>query len=179
MKIISGIHKGRVLKGYDLVNTRPTMARVKESLFGMIFPYLKDSVVLDLFAGSGNLGIESLSNGAKEIYLVDNCKKANLIQQENYNNLNLENTNIIMGDYKNVLKEFYTQNKKFDIIFLDPPYSSNYIEEAIKLINNYELLNTNGIIVCESDNFDKVVYNNLECIKTKKYGEKHIVILRK
>ena len=76
MKIISGKYKGRVLEGFDIAGTRPTMDRVKESLFAMIQSYLEDATVLDLFAGSGNLGIEALSEGAKEIYLVDKNKKS-------------------------------------------------------------------------------------------------------
>ena len=76
MKVISGIYKGRNIEGFYVDGTRPTMDRVKESLFSTIQNYIKDSVVLDLFAGSGNLGIEALSEGAKEAYLVDYNKKA-------------------------------------------------------------------------------------------------------
>ena len=76
MKIISGKYKGRVLKGFDITGTRPTMDRVKESLFGTIQRYVPGSVVLDLFAGSGNLGIEALSEGASFAYLVDSNSKA-------------------------------------------------------------------------------------------------------
>ena len=81
MKIISGIYKGRNLDGYDLQGTRPTMERVKESLFATIQNYIDDSIVLDLFSGSGNLGIEALSQGAKYAYLVDaNFKATNVIK---------------------------------------------------------------------------------------------------
>ena len=76
MKVISGKYKGRVLEGFDISGTRPTMDRVKESIFGMIQTWVNDSVVLDLFAGSGNLGIEALSEGAKTIYLADKNKNA-------------------------------------------------------------------------------------------------------
>ena len=81
-------------------------------------------------------------------------------------------------DYKKALE--YLKDKKFDIIFLDPPYKTNYIEESIKLITLYNILNDNGIIVCESDDLDKIVYSNdYEAIKDKKYGDKYIVILKK
>ena len=87
MKIISGKYKGRNLQGFDIVGTRPTMDRVKESLFAMIQTWLNDAVVLDLFAGSGNLGIEALSQGAKYAYLVDKNRKAYRVIQNNISNL--------------------------------------------------------------------------------------------
>ena len=177
MKVISGKYKGRVLEGFNLVGTRPTMDRVKESLFGMIQDYVKDSIVLDLFAGSGSLGIEALSEGASFVYFVDSNKKAISTIEKNIKLVNDTNNLIILGDYKKVLKEL--GDKKFSLIFLDPPYNTNYIEESIKLIDEYNLIDE-GIIVCETDNIDKVVYpNSFSCVKNKKYGDKYIVILEK
>ena len=84
---------------------------------------------------------------------------------------------VIYGDFKKVLKEIDT---KFDIIFLDPPYKTNYIEEAIKLISDNDLLNNNGLIICESDSLEKIIYSSeYSMIKDKKYGDKYVVILRK
>ena len=177
MKIISGKYKGRNIEGFMLDGTRPTMDRVKESLFAMIQNYLDNSVVLDLFSGSGNLGIEALSQGAKDITLVDSNYKAIKVIEKNLSNIGIS-ANIINMDYKKALE--YLKDKKFDIIFLDPPYKTNYIEESIKLITLYNILNDNGIIVCESDDLDKIVYSNdYEAIKDKKYGDKYIVILKK
>ena len=177
MKVISGKYKGRNLEGFNLVGTRPTMDRVKESLFGMIQNYVKDSIVLDLFAGSGSLGIEALSEGASFVYFVDSNKKAIFTIEKNIDLVNDTNNLIILGDYKKVLKEL--SDKKFSLIFLDPPYNTNYIEESIKLIDEYNLIDE-GIIVCETDNIDKVVYpNSFSCVKNKKYGDKFIVILEK
>lgn len=176
MRVISGKYKGRKLKGFDIVGTRPTMDRVKESLFAMIQDYINDSVVLDLFSGSGNLGIEALSNGAKYAYLVDNNNIAIKTINSNINKLNMDNVEVLKGDYKSILKSI---NKKIDIIFLDPPYKDNYIEESIKLILEYDLLSENGLIVCESNSLDKIIYSNdLEVYKQKKYGDKYIVILK-
>ena len=121
MKIISGLYKGRTLKGYDMVGTRPTMDRVKESVFAMIQSYVKDAVVLDLYSGTGNLAIEAISNGAKEAYLVDNNKIAINTIKDNIKTLNVVNTNIIHGDAINTLKSFINEGKVFDVIFLDPP----------------------------------------------------------
>ena len=177
MKIISGKYKGRVLKGFDITGTRPTMDRVKESLFGTIQRYVPGSVVLDLFAGSGNLGIEALSEGASFAYLVDSNSKAIKVIKENINNIGITDIEVIHSDYKEALKSF---NNKFDLIFLDPPYNTDYIEKSIKLIEDNNLLNDDGIIVCESDAIDKIIYSDVfKKVKEKKYGDKYIVLLQK
>ncbi len=178
MKVISGKLKGRNILGFDIDGTRPTMDRVKESLFATIQDYIVDSVCLDLFSGSGNLGIEAISEGAKFVYLVDSNKKAVKVINNNIDNFNISSQcSILNMDYKNALKEL--SSKKFDIIFLDPPYKTNYIEESIILINKYDLLNDNGIIVCESDSLDKIIYDGYIEKKSKKYGDKYVVILEK
>ena len=114
MKIISGIYKGRTLEGHNISGTRPTMDRVKESLFAMIQNYIDNSTVLDLFSGSGNLGIEALSNGAKVAYLVDNNNIAIKTINSNINKLNVNNAKVLKGDYKNILNNI---NTIFDLIF--------------------------------------------------------------
>ncbi len=176
MKVISGLYKGRKLEGYDIEGTRPTMDRVKESLFASIQNYVKDSIVLDLFAGSGNLGIEALSNGASYAYLVDNNYKAIKTIEKNVSNLGIKNCLIINKDYEKALADL---EEKCSIIFLDPPYKTDYIKKALLIIEKRQLLTNEGIIVCESDSLDKIVYsNNFESIKAKKYGDKWVVILK-
>ena len=180
MKIISGKYKGRVLEGFDIAGTRPTMDRVKESLFAMIQSYLEDATVLDLFAGSGNLGIEALSEGAKEIYLVDKNNKACQVIKRNVNKIGVEVSDIFCGDYKSALKKYQEQSIKFDIIFLDPPYQTDLVKKSIEIIEKYELLSKNGIIVAESDTLDKIIFSDkLEIVKSKKYGDKVVAILKK
>ncbi len=180
MKVISGIYKGRILEGYTMNGTRPTMDRVKESLFSTIQNYIKDSVVLDLFAGSGNLGIEALSEGAKEAYLVDYNKKAINVIKKNIDNIKISNCTVLNMDYKKSLEHFKQNNIKFNLIFLDPPYKTDYIEKALSLINENDLLDSSGIIVCESNSLDKIVYSeDYTKIKEKKYGDKYIVIIKK
>ena len=169
MRVISGKYKGRKLKGFDILGTRPTMDRVKESLFGIIQNYITDKTCLDLFAGTGALGIEALSMGAKECYFVDNNSEAIHILKENTNNM--DNAYIINSDYKKYLKE--TKNK-FDIIFLDPPYKNKLLNKALRIIDEYDLLNENGLVICEYEDEDPVT--NLNLIKEKKYGDKHIKI---
>ena len=106
MKIISGKYKGRNIEGFDIEGTRPTMDRVKESLFATIQNYIDDSIVLDLFAGSGNLGFEALSEGAKEAYLVDSNYKAIKTIEKNINTIKIEDAHPINMDFKKALSYF-------------------------------------------------------------------------
>ncbi len=180
MKVISGKYKGSILKGHNLDGTRPTMDRVKESLFAILQFNIDEKIVLDLFAGSGNLGIESLSMNAKKVYFVDHNKRAIECIKENLNKLNIEDT-----EYKLINKDFIKalnllEQEKFDIIFLDPPYNTDYLKTAIDLITEKKLINKEGLIVCESDNLNKIpINNNYTSLKSKKYGDKYIVILKK
>lgn len=170
MRVISGKYKGKILTGFNINGTRPTMDRVKESMFAMIQNNLKDKVVLDLFAGSGSLGIEALSNGAKICYFVDNNKIA--IDTIKRNTIGIENKVIIKKDCFEALKEF---DLKFDVILLDPPYHDNLMNNVLNKIKEYDLLNKDGIIVCEVEEDIKTSY---KVIKEKKYGNKKVFILK-
>ena len=180
MKVISGKYKGRILKGFDINGTRPTMDRVKESVFAMIQEYIKDSTVLDLYSGSGNLGIEALSNGSMKAYLVDNNKIAINTINDNLKILNITNAIVMKEDASKALNNFIDKNISFDIIFLDPPYETNDLDKAFYIINNNSnLLSEDGIIVCETTlNIDYSLYNNLEIYKERKYSDKHVCILK-
>lgn len=175
MRVISGKYKGKNLIGFDIDGTRPTMDRVKESVFGIIQNKLKDSIVLDLFAGSGSLGIEALSNGASECYFFDNnIELINIIKK---NTMGISGTHIMKSDYKNSLELLKNSNIKFDIIFLDPPYRLDLISDCLKKIVDYNLLNDDGYIICE---YETEEFNNesLELIKDKKYGSKKVRIYK-
>ena len=179
MKIISGLYKGRKIEGYELEGTRPTMERVKESLFAIIQNEIDESTILDLFSGSGNLGIEALSQGAKYAYLVDYNIKAAKTIKKNLAVIGIENAEVINMDYLKALEYLKMRNIKLDIIFLDPPYQTNYIQKSIDLITKNELLSENGLIVCESDSLERIIYNtDYKIIKEKKYGDKWVVILK-
>ena len=180
MKVISGIYKGRLLDGYTMNGTRPTMDRVKESLFAMIQNKVKDSIILDLFSGSGNLGIEAISEGAREAYLVDHNRKATNTIENNLKRLEIKNCKVLIMDYLKALDYFKNEKILFDIIFLDPPYQTDYIEKSIQKILELNILNDKGIIVCETDQLTKICQDNrLSVIKEKKYGDKYIVLLQK
>lgn len=180
MKVISGLLKGRNIEGYNIDGTRPTMDRVKESLFGMIQNHIKNSTVLDLFAGSGQLGIEAISNGANLCYFIDNNKEVIKVLNKNINNLNIQkNTKVLLSDWKKSLNDFSDQNIKFDIIFVDPPYDYDVYEKILEKVSSLNLLNDNGIIILEHSNLNlKDTYNNLTLYKSKKYGSKSVNIYK-
>lgn len=171
MRIISGKYKGRNIKGYDIDGTRPTMDRVKESLFGIIQNYIPNSVCLDLFAGSGSLGIEAISNGAKVCYFNDSNKEMIKILNENLKGM--DNSIVFNKEYDKFLNEI---NEKFDVIFLDPPYKMNLISSSIDIIIKRSLLKEDGIIICEYETEE--IECNLKLIKEKKYGSKKIKIYK-
>lgn len=176
MRVISGKYKGKQLEGFDIDGTRPTMDRVKESLFASIQGYVKNSCVLDLFAGSGALGIEALSMGALECTFVDHNKIVlNVLKK---NTIGVDNVYILKNDYKEALNIFKNSNKKFDLILLDPPYSLNLINDCLNRIYENNLLNINGIIVCEYEN-ELVDTDKFELIKEKKYSTKYIRLYKR
>ena len=172
MRIISGKYKGKKLNGYNIDGTRPTMDRVKESLFGIIQSYVPGAVVLDLFAGSGSLGLEAISNGAKKLVLTDNNKMVTNILKDTIKSFD-DDIEILTIDYKKYLKE---TTYKFDIIFLDPPYRAGLMNKALRIIEERQLLNKGGIVVLEFENIK--IETNLELIKEKSYGPKTIRIYR-
>ena len=167
MRIISGKYRGKKLKEFDLVSTRPTIDRVKEAIFNLIQFDVVDAVVLDLFSGTGSLGIEAISRGAKKTYLVDNNNKAIKIIKDNLSG--------IEGDFvveqKDYIDFLNTTKEKFDIVLLDPPYKTDFGLNAIEILICKNLLNENAIIIFETSE-EKQVNLNLDGfdIKKKKYG---------
>lgn len=168
MRIISGEFKGRKLKTLDGMNTRPTADRVKESLFNILGNRIYDAKVLDLFAGSGSLGLEALSRGAISCVFVDSFKDAINIVKENVKLCKKDNcSKFINKDYMEVLKLI---DDKFDIIFVDPPYSKGI--EILVLANIKEVLAENGIVIIETDQQDVPPdeINGLIKYDSRKYG---------
>ena len=178
MKIISGEFKGRTIKGFDIEGTRPTMDRVKESLFGTIQNYVPNAIALDLFAGTGNLGFEALSNGANYCYFNDINIKCIKYMESVIKELNLlDKSKVLNMNCKQALKYFVNNDIKFDLIFLDPPYKMNILNEVVEFIKENKLIKKNGLIICEVDN----LYLNIDYftkIKEKKYGSKYIIIYK-
>ncbi len=184
MRVISGTARGKKLISLEGIETRPTLDRVKESMFNILQFELKDSNVLDLFSGSGALAIEALSRGAKEAVLCDSSKKAIDVINKNLKETKvIDRSNVINKDYEEALKKLKNESKKFDIIFLDPPYKSNFAIKSIKNILEYNLLDNNGIIVVETDDKNKIEeiknIRDIEIYDTRKYGIVHILFIRK
>ena len=178
MRVISGKARGMKLDTLEGVETRPTSDRVKESLFSSIQFEIRNSKVLDLFSGSGSLGIEASSRGAEEVVLVEQNQKCRVSILKNIEKTKLTNIKLYIKDSFDFLTE---TNERFDIIFLDPPYNNKLEIKAIEYIVKYNILNDNGLIVIEKDKNDKINFNfeTLELIKEKKYGNTVIVLLRR
>ncbi len=180
MRVISGKLKGRKINGFDIVGTRPTMDRVKESIFGMIQEYVMDSQVLDLFSGSGNYGIEAISNGAKIAYFNDYNSKCLKVIKDNLINMNILNQGIITNlDYKKALDYYKSNNIKFDLVFLDPPYKKHIINEILENLLKNDLLSSNGLVICEFMEKEEFINDDLILFKEKKYGDKYVLIYKK
>lgn len=180
MRIIAGLAKGRKILspvGYDI--TRPTLGRVKEAMFSMIQNKIAGSKVLDVFAGTGSLGLEAVSRGAKCCYLVDRNKETFSLLNENVINLKFEDKCICMNmDSYMALDELAEKNLKFDIIFIDPPYRKNMIPKSIDMIEKNVMLNENGIIMTKIDSREKI-YGGSKFIflsKHRKYGKTIVCI---
>lgn len=176
MRVISGIYKGRKLAGFDIDGTRPTMDRVKESMFAMIQDSINESVCLDLFAGTGSLGIEALSNGASKVYFVDNNKEVNKVLKNNLKGM--DKYEIILDDYNKALKYFRDNNIQFDIIILDPPYHRLFINKILDFIADNNILKEKGKIIAEYEE-EHVNTCKFKVYKEKKYKEKTVTIFDK
>lgn len=165
-------------------NTRPTLDRIKESLFNILQNKIEDAYVLDLFAGSGALGIETLSRGAKKATFCDNSKKAINVIKSNLQKTNLLNSaTIINKDYKGCLRILSENKCRFDIIFIDPPYDSDIAVEAVKQIINLNILAKDGIIIIETDEekreLDKLSLVDIDVYDCRKYGRVKLIFLKR
>ncbi|MBM7572263.1 16S rRNA (guanine966-N2)-methyltransferase [Aquibacillus albus] len=173
MRVISGKYKGHPLKPVPNRLTRPTTDKVKEALFQMIGPYFDGGNCLDLFAGSGGLGIEALSRGMDKVVFVDLHPKAIQTIHNNLKFLDLKDAaEVYRTDAFRALKAAGKRGLSFQIIFLDPPYTKIAYEELLEEINTYQLLDTNGMIVCEHDASEQLpnFHSNFEKVKTEVYG---------
>jgi 16S rRNA (guanine(966)-N(2))-methyltransferase RsmD len=179
MRVISGTAKGTQLKTPDGNATRPTADRVKEALFSIIQFDIPGARVLDLFGGTGQLGIEAISRGAKSAVFVDQSKDACRLIQENLSRARVtEQGRVICSDYSAYLKKC---SELFNIILLDPPYADIFLEKGLKLITEIDILQSGGIIVTERPlgkemNLDFPGYTRS---KDYKYGKTLLCIFRK
>ncbi len=180
MRVISGTAKGTKLHSIDDLSTRPTLDRVKEPLFSIIQTHIEEAIVLDLFAGSGALGIETLSRGAKHCTFCDKSYKSIQMLKQNIQKTRMEEkSTIINEDYKKCLE---AQKEAFDIIFIDPPYKLDIAVDAIKRILNLHLLQKDGIIILETDEQERELKElkelEIEIYDIRKYGRVNLLFIR-
>lgn len=178
MRIISGSRRGHKLVGFEGEKIRPTTDRVKESVFNLIQGFVADSSVLDLFGGSGALGFEAMSRGAKSVVFVDADKASVDVIAKNAKSLNFGGSvRILHTSYQNFFK---TSSECFDLIFLDPPYNKGFIEPVLSDIVDNNRLSDTGIIVLESDESDMHdSFDGLEVLKQKKYGRSYVTVYQR
>ena len=184
MRIISGSMRGTKLFTLEGLNTRPTLDRIKEALFNILQFELQDAVVLDLFAGSGALSLEALSRGARKSILCDASSQAIQIIKKNVQKTKTENvTEILHMHYEKALEKLKLEKQKINIVFLDPPYDSDYAEDAAKKIIQFDLLENDGIIIIETDQKDKVLEKTndelFEIYDIRKYGRVNLLFLKR
>ena len=185
MRIISGKFRGLKLQPPVDFSIRPTSDRLKESLFSILESnkyniQIKASNVIDICSGTGALGIEALSRGAKSIYFIDKDSKAINVLQKNISKLKIDNkdktyTKIIKED---ALKALQDIKIVFDVVLIDPPYNSNIIEECLVKLKEYNLIDLNGYIFAESSKNEDINFDGFDLLDTKIYGKSKLTILR-
>jgi 16S rRNA (guanine(966)-N(2))-methyltransferase RsmD len=179
MRVITGKARGVVLKTPEGMQTRPTTDRVKEALFSIIQFDIPGCKVLDLFGGTGQLGIEALSRGAKSAVFVDASDAACKLIRENLKRTKLENdAKVVRSDYMEYLRRC---RETFDVIFLDPPYAEVFLENSLNCITEIDILQTNGIIVTERPLEKELSWDIPGYTRSKdyKYGNTLITLYRK
>lgn len=182
MRIISGKLKGRQLVSFNADHIRPTTDRVKESVFNILAGNLIEARVLDLFSGTGNLAIESFSRGAKYVECVESHKLSLRIIRENLQKLNIEkDIRVISKDVFSYLKSYALDknsaddsSRKFDVIFIDPPFTETLAHKCMSSIQNCDILSSDGVIVIESKKKERIddVYGRLFLLDRRTFGDK-------
>ena len=181
MRIIGGKARGAKLYTLEGENTRPTLDRVKESLFNIIQKDVPNAVFLDLFAGSGAIGLEAISRGAKKSILCDKNRDAIKIIKKNIEKTrSREQVELYEADFKEVLKN--KLKEKIDIVFIDPPYKTDFAYEAIKILANSKNIKKESLMIIETDEEERILKQienlEIEIIDKRKYGRAHLIFLK-
>ena len=170
MRIVAGKYKGLKLNEFELDNIRPTIDRVRESIFNKIQFKVSGAVVLDLFGGTGAVSLEFVSRNAEKVITVDNNAGSIRLIKQNFDKAKIK-PNLLEMDYERALKKVSDMGLKFDIVFLDPPFETDFAEKALKFISSHDLLKDDGVIV-----YEHVVGKVFECpsgleiMDERKYG---------
>lgn len=184
MRVIAGSARSILLETPAGKDTRPTTDRIKETLFNILQPYVPGATVLDLFAGSGGLGIEALSRGAEYACFVDMSREAVRCITGNVKRARLdEKSDVLLMDYRNALLRLNTMGKSFDLIFLDPPYGKELEYQALEMLSETNLLAEDALVVVEtalehdSEPFERMGYS-VEKLKVYK-SNRHYFLTKK
>lgn len=183
MRIISGKAKGTKLLTLDGLNTRPTAERTKEAIFSMLRFELDGRTVLDLFAGSGQMGLEAVSCGAASAVLCDKERDAVSVITKNVEKTHMQDKcTVVCADYTECIRRMAALGKRFDLIFLDPPYASTMIRDALDALRHEDLMKPTTLIVCESGTPNPTedapsLAAAFNVIKQSRYGVAHVTIL--
>ncbi len=181
MRIITGTAKGTKLLTPKGLNVRPTADRVKESVFNIIGGFVIDISVLDLFAGTGNLGLEAISRGAKSVVFVDNDETSVKIIKRNIELTKFsEQATVKKMDAIKIIEKFYNQGQTFDLIFCDPPYNCGLYPAVLQKLSIYNLLTPNGCLVIEHSKHEEVdCPENMDVFRVQRYGETIVKFIQK
>lgn len=173
MRIITGDFKGRRLEmpvGNDI---RPTTEKVKEALFSILTGRVEGAVCVDLFSGTGNLGLEALSRGADKCYFCDSSRDSLNLTKRNIAMCKAEEWSVVLpGDFEKTLGRLHEKGEKIDIFFLDPPYKDGLYEKCFELIDEYDLLDEDGVIIAEHNFRDRFpeTFSGFNLVKERQYG---------
>ena len=180
MRIITGKLRGRKLKPPKNFDIRPTSDRVKEAIFSILDPYINENtIVADLFCGTGNLGLEALSRGAKRVYFSDVSRESIALAKENIIACDIGDQAVILaGDFKQNIRRI---SESVDIMLLDPPYSSRLLLQSLQTISESDVLKEEGIILCEHSSKEQLPEDvgNLHFLKIRKYGSVSVTLYQK
>lgn len=178
MRIIAGSAKGMKLKGPDGSEFRPTADKVKEALFSILGHRVIDAIFIDLYAGSGAVGIEALSRGASSCIFIENKKTSLQLIEENLKKTRLgEGTKIINNEVKKALKNMAAENIKADLVYLDPPYNSPDLATVVRSLFELGIVADNGLVIAEHSSKNRDWANSFNLLKQKRYGDTILTII--
>ncbi|MEK7773926.1 MAG: 16S rRNA (guanine(966)-N(2))-methyltransferase RsmD [Deltaproteobacteria bacterium] len=180
MRVIAGKCRGRRLSGFAGLSIRPTSDKVREAVFNILPRDFSFKKVIDLFAGTGAMGIEALSRGSEEAVFVEIDSKAVSVIKKNIEACGLENAVILKKDVLGSIRFFSRKGTGFDLIIVDPPYDTSLFEETIKAVDKARLLNSSGVLVAETSRRAplKAGLENLEVMDERKYGDTLVYFLK-
>lgn len=182
MRITSGKLKNKIILSREGRDTRPTLERVKESIFSIIFDKVESSRFLDLYSGTGNMSFEALSRGAKKAIMIEKDTQALKVIIDNVNRLGLQNEcRAYKNDVNRAIEILFNKNEVFDIIFMDPPYKENLTETTILKLSDFDILENDGIIICEHGKYEKLDNKIGKFIKfdEREYNKKIVTFFKK